>query len=29
MAETGDLNAPLPSAESFVDLQYLHAAGLQ
>ena len=29
MAETGDLKAPLPSAKSFVDLQYLHAAGLE
>ena len=29
MAETGDLKAPLPAAERFVDLQYLRAAGTQ
>lgn len=29
LGETGDLRAPLPSAEQFVDLQYLEAAGLQ
>ena len=29
MGETGDLKPPLPSAERFVDLQYLRAAGLQ
>jgi hypothetical protein len=28
-AETGDLKPPLPSAERFVDLQYLRAAGIQ
>ena len=28
MAEAGELNPPLPAAERFVDLQYLHAAGL-
>ena len=28
-AETGDLKAPLPSTERFVDLQYLRAAGIQ
>ena len=29
LGETGDLHPPLPSAERFVDLQYLKAAGLQ
>lgn len=29
LGETGDLQPPLPSAEKFVDLQYLQAAGLQ
>ena len=29
MAEAGDLKAPLPSAERFIDLQYLEAAGLR
>ena len=29
MAEARTLNPPLPSAERFVDLQYLRAAGLQ
>lgn len=29
MAEAGELKAPLPSAERFIDLQYLKAAGLQ
>jgi hypothetical protein len=29
MAETGDLKAPLPGPERFVDLQYLRAAGIQ
>ena len=29
LGRTGELNAPLPSAERFVDLQYLKAAGLQ
>ena len=29
MSETGDLKPPLPSPERFVDLQYLHAAGIQ
>jgi ABC-type nitrate/sulfonate/bicarbonate transport system substrate-binding protein len=29
MGETGDLKPPLPSAERFVDLQYLRAAGIQ
>jgi ABC-type nitrate/sulfonate/bicarbonate transport system substrate-binding protein len=29
LGETGDLKPPLPSAERFVDLQYLKAAGLQ
>lgn len=29
MSETGDLKSPLPSPERFVDLQYLHAAGIQ
>ena len=29
LGETGDLKAPLPPAERFVDLRYLAAAGLQ
>jgi hypothetical protein len=29
MGEGGILKAPLPRAERFVDLQYLHAAGVQ
>jgi hypothetical protein len=29
MGETGDLKPQLPSAERFVDLQYLRAAGIQ
>ena len=29
LGETGDLKPPLPTAEQFVDLQYLKAAGLQ
>jgi ABC-type nitrate/sulfonate/bicarbonate transport system substrate-binding protein len=29
LGQTGDLRAPLPKPEQFVDLQYLHAAGLQ
>lgn len=29
MAEAGELRAPLPPAERFIDLQYLKAAGLQ
>jgi ABC-type nitrate/sulfonate/bicarbonate transport system substrate-binding protein len=29
LGETGDLQAPLPAADRFVDLQYLKAAGLQ
>jgi hypothetical protein len=29
MAEGETINAPLPAAERFVDLQYLHAAGVQ
>lgn len=29
LAQTGELKAPLPPAERFVDLQYLKAAGLQ
>ena len=29
MGETGDLKPPLPSAERFVDLQYLRAVGIQ
>jgi NitT/TauT family transport system substrate-binding protein len=29
MGEAGNLKAPLPSAERFVDAQYLHAAGAQ
>ena len=29
MSEAGELNPPLPSAEKFVDLQYLRAAGIQ
>jgi hypothetical protein len=29
MAEAGLLKPPLPSAQRFVDLQYLRAAGLQ
>ena len=28
MAEAGEVKSPLPDAERFVDLQYLHAAGL-
>ena len=29
MGEAGTIKAPLPPAERFVDLQYLHAAGAQ
>jgi ABC-type nitrate/sulfonate/bicarbonate transport system substrate-binding protein len=29
LGQTGDLKAPLPPAEKFVDLQYLKAAGMQ
>ena len=29
MAEAGELKAPLPAAERFIDLQFLKAAGLQ
>jgi ABC-type nitrate/sulfonate/bicarbonate transport system substrate-binding protein len=29
MGEAGTIKAPLPAAERFVDLQYLHAAGVQ
>ena len=29
MAEAGQLKAPLPPAERFVDLQYLRAAGIE
>jgi len=29
LGRTGELEAPLPAAERFVDLQYLKAAGLQ
>jgi ABC-type nitrate/sulfonate/bicarbonate transport system substrate-binding protein len=29
LGQTGELKAPLPPAEQFVDLQYLKAAGLQ
>jgi hypothetical protein len=29
MGEAGNLKAPLPAAERFVDLQYLQAAGMQ
>jgi len=29
LGETGELKAPLPAAERFVDLQYLRAAGMQ
>jgi hypothetical protein len=29
MAEAGELKAPIPPAERFIDLQYLKAAGLQ
>jgi ABC-type nitrate/sulfonate/bicarbonate transport system substrate-binding protein len=29
LGETGELKSPLPSAERFVDLQYLKAAGMQ
>lgn len=29
MGEAGNLKAPLPAAERFVDLQYLHAAGIK
>ena len=29
LGRTGELKAPLPAAERFVDLQYLKAAGLQ
>jgi hypothetical protein len=29
LAEAGELKAPLPAAERFVDLQYLKAAGMQ
>jgi hypothetical protein len=28
MAEAGELKSPLPSADRFVDLQYLRAAGV-
>jgi ABC-type nitrate/sulfonate/bicarbonate transport system substrate-binding protein len=29
MAEDGQIKAPLPAADRFVDLQYLHAAGIE
>jgi hypothetical protein len=29
MGESAAIKAPLPGAERFVDLQYLHAAGIQ
>jgi hypothetical protein len=29
MGESATIKAPLPAAEWFVDLQYLHAAGVQ
>jgi hypothetical protein len=29
LGRTGELKAPLPAAEHFIDLQYLRAAGLQ
>jgi hypothetical protein len=29
LGRTGELKAPLPAAERFVDLQYLKAAGLE
>jgi hypothetical protein len=29
MADTGTLGAPLPTPERFVDLDYLHAAGVE
>ena len=29
MGEAGNLTPPLPAAERFVDLQYLHAAGIK
>jgi ABC-type nitrate/sulfonate/bicarbonate transport system substrate-binding protein len=29
MGESGTIKAPLPAADRFVDLQYLHAAGVQ
>ena len=29
MNEAGDLKAPLPTVERFIDLQYLKAAGVQ
>jgi hypothetical protein len=29
MADAGELKPPLPTADRFVDLQYLRAAGLQ
>jgi ABC-type nitrate/sulfonate/bicarbonate transport system substrate-binding protein len=29
LGETGELKAPLPAADRFVDLQYLKAAGMQ
>jgi hypothetical protein len=29
MGEAGELKAPLPAVERFVDLQYLRAAGMQ
>ena len=29
MAEVGELKPPLPTAERFIDLQYLKAAGIQ
>ena len=29
MGESGTIKAPLPAADLFIDLQYLHAAGVQ
>jgi hypothetical protein len=29
MGEAGELKAPLPPVERFIDLQYLKAAGIQ
>jgi hypothetical protein len=29
MSEAGEIQAPLPSPERFIDLQYLKAAGIQ
>jgi len=29
MGEVGELKAPLPAVERFIDLQFLKAAGLQ